>query len=125
LSVEFARDVEWQTSEYSTTQENLISKYIADQWNSDDLVYEFGRPICVVRAGHHDVAVPNITLEIYMENVNWYLELLLQQCDYVIWISSTAPAHDEYAQKIEGTYVWNMAVLELLLNSKENESMRN
>lgn len=118
LSVEFARDVELQTSEYSTTQENLIPKYIANQWNKPiELVYDFGRPICLVSTGHHDVSVPNMTLAIYLENVHWYLELLVQQCDYIVWISNNAPATNDYEQTIDGTYEWNMAVFDLLLHS--------
>ena len=124
FSVEFARDVELQTVEYSTTQENLISKYIADQWNTVDLVLEFGRPICVVSTGHHDVIVPNVTLDVYLYNVNWYLELLLQQCDYIIWTTNNAPLTDDYEQTVDGTYEWNMAVLHLL-NSTANDMIRN
>ena len=119
LSVEFARDVELQTSEYATTQENLLSSYIASKWNKPvELVFEFGRPNCVVSAGHHDVGIPNITLSVYLQNVQRYLELLVQQCDYIVWISNNAPATNLYEQTVDGTHAWNMAVLDLLLHSK-------
>ncbi len=121
LGIEFARDVELQTAQYNTTQENLILQYVATQWNSPiELVLEFGRPICVVTTGHHDVIVPHVTDDVFLQNVQWYLELLLTQCDYIIWISSNAPLTDKYEQKVGRTYEWNMALLDLL-HSSENE----
>jgi hypothetical protein len=126
LSVEFARDVELQTLKHRTTQENFLSMYIAHQWNqpSTTMILEFGRPICVVSTGHHDVAIPNITLQVYLQNVQWYLELLIQQCDYIIWISNNCPATDDYHQTTYGTYEWNVQVRDLLLLSKANRSIR-
>ena len=124
LSVEFARDVELQTVTYRTTQENFLSMYIANEWNKPIAIHEFGRPICVVSTGHHDVAVPNITLHVYLQNVQWYLELLIQQCDYILWISNNCPATDNYHQTIRGTNEWNIGVRDLLLRSKANRSIR-
>ena len=125
LSVEFARDVELQTLEYKTTQENLVSNYIGNQWNKPvERILEFGRPICVVSTGHHDVAIPNITLDVYLQNVQWYLELLVEECDYVIWIGNNCPATDTYYQTISGTYEWNIGVRDMLFLWEKNRSIR-
>ena len=125
LSIEFARDVELQTNKYGTTQENLISHYVAQYWNHPmRLQYAFGRPICVVGTGHNDARIPNNTLPIYLHNIQWYMDLLLQQCDYIIWISNNAPATDDYEQKIDDTYKWNMGVRNLLwLQNEKNGSI--
>lgn len=124
ISIEFARDVELQTLAYGTTQENFLLKYIANEWNPPTIIREFGRPICVVGTGHHDAAVPNITLHVYLQNVQWYLELIMQQCDYIIWISNNAPATDEYHQTVRGTYEWNIAVRDMFFLSNKNRSIR-
>jgi hypothetical protein len=126
LSVEFARDVELQTLEYNTTQENLLSSYIGKHWNTplEQQITEFGYPICVVGTGHHDVAIPKITKDIYLQNVQWYVQILSQQCDYIIWISNNCPLTDDFAQTKNGTLEWNLGVRDLFLSSKMKESIR-
>jgi hypothetical protein len=126
FSIEFARDVELQTLEYNTTQENLLSSYIAKHWNTplEQQITEFGYPICVVGTGHHDVAIPNITKDVYLQNVHWYVQILSQQCDYIIWISNNCPLTDDFAQTINGTLDWNIGVRDLLFSSKMKESIR-
>eukprot|EP00173_Palmaria_palmata_P001041 Plantae.Rhodophyta-Palmaria_palmata.ctg1547.p1 GENE.Plantae.Rhodophyta-Palmaria_palmata.ctg1547~~Plantae.Rhodophyta-Palmaria_palmata.ctg1547.p1 ORF type:complete len:469 (-),score=28.09 Plantae.Rhodophyta-Palmaria_palmata.ctg1547:282-1688(-) len=113
VSVEFARDVEVQSDLYTTTQENMIH-YLKSSWNSERLVQEFGRPVCVVSTGIHDVTIPNMTMPIYLENVEWYLNLLNGQCDHVVWLSNTCPLTKDYAQQKSQTALWNLAVLEIL-----------
>jgi hypothetical protein len=120
MSVEFARDVELQTDQYKTTQENLLSLYIAEQWNAPiEMIEEFGRPLCVVGGGHHDIVLPNITKEIYLENVHWYLGILSQQCDFIVWMANNSPQTDDYAQTLAATFEWNMAVQDILLTNRE------
>jgi hypothetical protein len=114
VSVEFARDVEIQSKEYITTQEN-VANYLARDWNTDEMIADFGRPICVVSTGCHDVAIPRIQLDAYLENVRWYLDLLSPVCDHVVWVSNTSPATDEYVQKKQQTNEWNLAVRNLLM----------
>jgi hypothetical protein len=124
ISIEFARDVELQTPEYNTTQENVLSNFIANAWNSPmELVLEFGRPICVVGTGHHDAAIKDITKQVYLRNVQWYLGLLERQCDYIIWVSNSCPATDDYPQKISATYEWNIGVRDMLRRSEKDRSV--
>jgi hypothetical protein len=123
LSVEFARDVELQTEQYATTQENLLSNYIAQHWNTPhSMLQEFGRPICTVSTGLHDIALPNVTKAAYLHNVRWYLDILSEQCDYILWITNTCPLTNDYAQTQDSIYEWNMAVRDILLSSSSSSS---
>jgi len=118
LSVEFARDVEMQTPEYRTTQEN-IAAFLSRTFNSDRSVEAFGRPVCVVCVGHHDVLIPGITLSRFVENVEWYLGLLIQECEHILYIGNTPPATDKFRQKKGQTREWNQAVRSLLERSPQ------
>jgi hypothetical protein len=120
ISVEFARDVELQTNQFTTTQENILSLYIAERWNAPiEMIEEFGRPICVVSTGHHDIAVPNITKAIYLENVQWYLEIVSQQCDSILWVTNTGPLTDDFHQTKAATLEWNMGIKDILFTNPE------
>jgi hypothetical protein len=119
LTVEFARDVELQTELYSTTQENLLSNYIANNWNAPiEMIHEFGRPICIASAGLHDMSIQNVAKAVYIQNVQWYLNILSSQCDYIIWLANTCPLSNNYAQTDDKTYEWNVAVWDVLLSSE-------
>ena len=122
ISVEFARDVEVQTDLFNTTQENL-ALYLEREWNSPSLVEDFGRPICVVSTGNHDVAIPNITKTAYLLNVQWYLHLLASQCDHLVWLANTSPKTDDFLQKKAQTQDWNLGVGDMLLRDDTLRSM--
>jgi hypothetical protein len=113
FSVEFSRDVELQTPEFRTTQEN-VAAYISKTFNTDALVEDFGKPICVANTGVHDAMIPNITLAKYVTNVEWYLHLLKAQCRHVIWISTTAPATNKFIQTSKQTKEWDAAVKQMI-----------
>jgi len=116
IPVQFARDVVLQTPEFGTTQEN-VALFLNRTYNRPELVQDFGRPICVVSAGHHDAAIPGITKEKFLTNVGWYLNMLDLQCESFIWIATTATKTDEFAQKRNLTEIWNDGVLGLLEQS--------
>jgi hypothetical protein len=118
LSVEYARDVEIQSTSHHTTQENF-AHYLDTQWNTNDMVRDLGRPVCVVSTGVHDAKLLQINDEVYLGNVRSYLRLLAQQCAHVVWLGNTSPETNNYAQKIERTQRWNLAVLDLLQNNDE------
>ena len=127
FSVEFARDVEVQTSKYETTQENVAS-FIQEHYNSDPwLLEQFGgRPICVVSAGIHDMTIPDIGLAKFLVNVEWYLGLLMEPCGHIVWLQNTAPERldsqesqdTKYPQTQESIKEWNDAVHQVLVNSQ-------
>ncbi|EKX40286.1 hypothetical protein GUITHDRAFT_142794 [Guillardia theta CCMP2712] len=118
LSIEYARDVEMQSEESTTTQENIAS-FLARSFNSPALLSAWKPPVCIVSAGNHDVAIPHMRLSQYVENVKWYLLLLLQQCYHILWLTNTAPASNNFSQKVEQTQNWDMAVRMMLQNSTE------
>lgn len=80
---EYARDVELQSQEYGTTQENygaFLSRRPVD--------------VCVINNGLHDMTIPNITIAQYLSNVQWQLEALSKGCRRFIWLTmSAARAH--------------------------------
>lgn len=113
INVEFARDVILQTNHHNTSQEN-IALFLNREYNSAELVEAFGKPYCVINTGHHDVLVDGITMKQFVQNVQWYLNLLQPECHRILWVSSTAPLTDMYAQKLQLTLDWNEAVREML-----------
>lgn len=113
IGIEFARDVEMQSDRFLTTQEN-VAYYLKHKFNSDGLRKYWQQPTCIVNTGHHDVLVPNITKESYVENVRWYLRLLAAECRSIIWIATNAPLSNDYEQKINNTKAWGLAVKQLL-----------
>ena len=116
LSVEFARDVELQTTQYVTTQENLVHQLLGQEFNTVTLMNEFGKPVCVVNSGQHDIAIPNVTLNAFLDNIVWYMDLLGTQCDYIIFISNNCPLTDKYLQTKELVYEWNMGIRKSILH---------
>ena len=122
LGVEFARDVEMQSAHFTTTQEN-IAYYLNRTYNDPGLLKYWQKPTCVVNTGHHDAYIPNITQEIYMANVQWYLHLLARECQLILWVATTSPQKNDprYKQTVEGTHNWGLAVRELL---KQDEILR-
>ena len=118
FSVEFARDVEIQTPEFKTSQEN-IAWFIHSHYNSDPwfLNHFGGHPVCVASAGIHDLAVPHNTQQQFVANVEWFLHVLLAPCSHVIWLQNTAPLKKNasqtdlpYPQNQVNMRQWNEAV---------------
>jgi hypothetical protein len=119
FSVEFARDVEVQTEQFATTQKS-IAYYLGRDWNTEAITADFGRPICVVGAGHHDAGIPNITKAVFLTNVERYLNLLSAQCDHIIWLSNNSPLTDDAVQKINQTREWNLGVRDILVHRNKS-----
>jgi hypothetical protein len=76
--------------------------------------------ICFIATGIHDVATPHITLELYTNNVLWYLDLLNPLCQHFVWIYNTSPKGDspDYKQGIEQTSRWNNGVGNIIKTSQ-------
>ena len=88
IPVEFARDVELQTNEFSTTQE-VLSNYL--------LTHHFDN--CIISTGIHDEAIDDFFVEQYNLNVHDYLELVAHGCNRITWIGIAHVGHDvQYLQ---------------------------
>jgi hypothetical protein len=112
VAMEFARDVEMQSKQGLTTQESYT--YVLAQSLPSD--------VCVVSAGFHDMAIPEITDKTFVSNTKWYLGLLQQVCKHIIWIESSATVDNtKYAQRTDRLSRWNDMVVALL----ERESQVN
>jgi hypothetical protein len=120
LGVEFARDVELQTDQYPTTQEN-IAFYLDQVWNHPSLLQIWEKPLCIVNTGHHDAAIPGLTTAAFVQNVKWYMHLLSSVCQQFVWIATTVPlglSNKEgipFPQGIKKTKEWNIAVHDMLM----------
>lgn len=114
--MEFALDVEIQTPEFFTTQENLVS-YIDRVWNTPKHLQEFGMPVCVISAGMHDVKNANISVQDFLRNVKFLLTNFKAICGHIIWLGSTAPSdvpYRKYVQTIKLMKEWDSSVKEML-----------
>eukprot|EP00555_Chaetoceros_dichaeta_P015286 CAMPEP_0198274304 /NCGR_PEP_ID=MMETSP1447-20131203/59874_1 /TAXON_ID=420782 /ORGANISM="Chaetoceros dichaeta, Strain CCMP1751" /LENGTH=381 /DNA_ID=CAMNT_0043968387 /DNA_START=323 /DNA_END=1468 /DNA_ORIENTATION=- len=118
IPIEFARDAELQTPDDSTTQE-VVATFLRESYNTAPLVEDFGLPICVVNTGIHDVIVA--TREKFLRNVKWYVGLLTPQCSMIVWITTTAPATDDFDQKLNQTKSWNDGVIKCFREEGSSE----
>ena len=113
IAMEFAQDIELQTTEYLTTQEN-VATYIHKVWNTLDMVEEYGKPLCVSSAGIHDVMIKGIQESDYVRNVEFMLKQLTAVCDHIIWLGNTSPKTDLYEQTRSIMKAWDNAVRDLV-----------
>jgi hypothetical protein len=97
MKVEFAKDVELQTPMYRTTQENTAF-YLNQHFNTPYMVQEWGKPICVIGTGLHDMILLLKTEHFHMlhfiKNVEWYLMIMKNECSHIVWVTNTAPTRE-------------------------------
>ena len=107
LAVEFARDVEMQTSMTKTTQETT-ALYLSR-------LGDYGTA-CVVNSGVHDLAIqPKIGMHVYVANVKEYLTLLQPVCDALIWLgTSSCLENPRHPQRNVDIVQWNHGVYNML-----------
>jgi hypothetical protein len=121
VSIEFARDVEIQTPKYLTIQEN-VAQYLHNSWNKigSPLLQDWGLPICVLNTGAHDVMIPNMTIEIFLKHLSWYMNIFKSECAHFIWLSNTAPASDatDFVQTSDLMKQYDDAVKAMIANSR-------
>ena len=70
------------------------------------------RAVCVASAGLHDMAVPGATASVYTTNVVCFLSKLLQQeCEHVVWLTSTGVlrSHKYRSPALSGPWNWVLA----------------
>jgi len=114
ITMEFARDKEIQTPQFSTTQEN-VGHYISTIWNTPDLLGEWGKPICVLGTGNHDILLDAITTKDFIQNVFFMLKTMQQSCSHMVWLGNTCNGREsEYPQTMKQMKVWDRAVMELI-----------
>ena len=111
--LEFTRDVEIQTDQYPTSQEN-IAHYLDENFNTPSILNTWEKPTCVINSGHHDVMIKGMTQDLYVENARWYLHVMEPVCHNIVWLSTNAPRSNDYAQKITQTLEWGHAVRDML-----------
>ncbi|CAG2217690.1 unnamed protein product [Mytilus edulis] len=108
ISVEYARDVEIQSTIGNTTQEAILHmKQFVVTLIQTLQMYES------LISGLHDMVLPALTDRLYVKNVHLYVQHLVQTCQNVIWISMTAVTGDKGFPQIQ---LWNRLIKEMLRN---------
>ena len=114
MTMEFARDTEIQTPEFRTTQEN-IAAYIGRTWNTPEMLQDWGKPICIIGAGNHDLLLDGITTPDFVQNVKFMLTTMMPVCEHMIWLGNTTNGRkSEYPQTMKQMKSWDRAVKEML-----------
>lgn len=120
MKIEFAKDVELQTEHYKTTQENT-AMYLREHFNKPYLVKEWGKPVCVILTGFHDmillIKTKHFKLERFLQNVEWYLNVMKPECSHFIWLTNTAPSFENpknWPQTVEVVKDWNDGVKSMI-----------
>ena len=106
LPVEFARDVELQTPQFRTTQENIA------HWMTTEHVPKYGRSVCVMGAMYHDIRIGDVdgsepNEATFISNLREFFRLLEPACAHIIWITPNAPKTEDYPQKTPLVRRWN------------------
>ena len=123
LVVDFASDVEQQTTYTRTTQETA-TLHVANQLQLRSLTNDDS--VCVVNSGLHDMMLcigrSNKQCEdIYITNVDTYLSLLGNVCGSIVWIATTPVKGDpRFAQENSNMKKWNGMVNELIAQKYHN-----
>ena len=118
FAMEFARDVELQSNEYTTTQENLAQ--FLKQWMTAANTTSLDQSIiCIINVGTHDISIPTLTDESFFSNLKWMFHLLNPLCGHFVWIHLTAPFNETFPQKTPRLKRWNDGVLQMLHTSPE------
>ncbi|XP_052084424.1 uncharacterized protein LOC127721669 [Mytilus californianus] len=110
ISVEYARDVEIQSTTSNSTQ-GAVSLYLNSNFTN----------VCVVNSGLHDMILPALTDRHYVKNVHFYVQHLVQTCQNVIWISTTAVRGDKgFPQNNRRIHRWNRLIKDMVRNKFPN-----
>jgi hypothetical protein len=110
LSMEYARDVEVQTAQFRTTQENVVQYLKRDGRVITDIVFNHGI---------HDMGVNFTSAEKYVRNVRWLVDLYRRELGVsrltFVTISHTRRSDgDKYPQTNDKIAVWNAEVVRAL-----------
>lgn len=118
LCLDYASDVEQQTPTTRTSQETMIL-YITNQLELRNLpVHD---TVCVTNVGIHDQKLcagksDELCLQIYLQNVRVYLNLLQKVCGNIVWIAITPVSGEtNRPQRNETIYIWNEEVAKIIL----------
>jgi hypothetical protein len=83
LGVEYARDVEFATTEMATTQET-IARHM-DRRRNIDLDIPRNQTACLISSGLHDLSLANLTSDVYIRN-HIAMKKLFKEAGCDIWI---------------------------------------
>ena len=126
LAIEFASDVEHQSTTTNTSQESGVH-YMKKQLANLFLTKEDS--VCVVNPGLHDQKLcPDLPSEeacfdVYTNNVKYYLKQLNTTCGHIIWLSITSVRGDENRPQLNSRMVlWNRMINETMAKEYPHNS---
>jgi hypothetical protein len=123
FGVEFASDVEHQSTITNTSQESAV---VYMERHLDNLFLTRDDSVCVVNvnAGVHDqVLCPDLVNEktcsdVYIHNIKTYLQLLRTACGHILWISIASVRGDKQRPQVNSrSLLWNQ-------NQRVNETLQ-
>ena len=82
--------------------------------------------VCAVNAGLHDQVLcigksNEYCLEIYLNNINSYLNVLQHVCGNIVWVSTTSVRGDlDQPQKNDSIFLWNQRVNATIMRKYPN-----
>jgi len=122
--VEFARDVELQSREYNTTQENVVLS-LKKRMKMEKITGQ--ETVCILNVGLHDMALLTLTDLKFYENIMWYFSLLDPVCAHFVWVHSTLLRDDKIEpfcpnQTNPRIRKWNRVVSQMLSKSPQFQS---
>ena len=122
--VEFARDVELQSREYNTTQENVVLS-LKKRIKMEKITGH--ETVCILIVGLHDMALLTLTDLKFYENIMWYFSLLDPVCAHFVWVHSTLLRDDKIEpfcpnQTNPRIRKWNRVVSQMLSKSPQFQS---
>lgn len=105
LFTEYARDVEMPTKDTKTSQET-VALYLKKNPQASRL--------CVLNIGLMDMALPGITVDIFIKNAKDFLNLISPHCQTIVWTSMTSTQTSNTIQTNAKIDEWNKATKQAL-----------
>jgi hypothetical protein len=105
LFVEYARDVEQPSTTTKTSQET-VALYLKQSPHPSRL--------CVVNTGLYDMALPGITVDVFLNNLKDYLHGIAPSCQNIVWVTIGATMITGGPQSNDNIIVWNSKIKAML-----------
>jgi len=110
IAVDYTKDVEMQSIYANTTQET-VSRYIDIQLPYHD--------VCIMSTGINDMKLTYMSLEKYVNNVEWFISLILPLCKRgIIWVEMSSSDNGAQRQK---ALSWNREIASMVANRNKDK----
>ena len=112
IVTDYTKDTEMQSVYANSTQET-IAKYLDSKMPNHD--------VCIMSTGTRDMKLNNMTVDKYVNNVEWFISLMLPICQRgIIWVEMSSRDIGMQQQKI---LLWNQYVSNMI-TQRGNDKFR-